>query len=136
MGFQDPRTVYWASDINALVSLEEGFGLVVIEAAMTGLPPLRSRSAGADDQVTHGQTGLLVDAKSVDTIVAELDKLVTNKLYREQLGDSANASARAKYSLDVMAEQVEGVYREAVAESRNFYGSPRQDHTELANSSV
>ena len=136
LGFQDPRAVYWASDINALVSLEEGFGLVVIEAATTGLPPLRSRSAGPNDQVNHGQTGLLVDAENVAAIAAELDKLATNESYRKQLGRSANAAARTKYSLCAMAEQVEHIYQETADEYHRVPSTRSTCNANVAGNSV
>jgi glycosyltransferase involved in cell wall biosynthesis len=114
LGFRDPRTVMWASDINALVSTEEGFGLVVIEGAMTGLPPLRSRSAGAEDQVEDGKTGLLLDAENTSAIAAAIERLAMDPLYRRALGNAADATARAKYSLHVMAREAEEIYLEAI----------------------
>ena len=117
LGFRDPRLVMWASDINALVSTEEGFGLVVIEGAMTGLPPLRSRSAGAEDQVQDGKTGLLVDATSTPEMASCIERLAVDPAYRRAIGDAANASARENYSLRVMARQAEEVYMEASGRS-------------------
>jgi glycosyltransferase involved in cell wall biosynthesis len=114
LGFQDSRTVFWASDVNALVSLKEAFGLVVIEAAMTGMPSVRSNGTAGECQVTHGKTGLLADAESVESITAELEKLVTNQSYRQQLGSAANTAAREKYSLHIMARQMEEIYQEAL----------------------
>ena len=58
-----------------LVSFEEGFGLVVTEAAMTGLPSLRSCLSGADDQISHGRNGLLVSAHDLEAMAAELERL-------------------------------------------------------------
>lgn len=115
LGFGDPLDVMWASDINALVSVEEGFGLVVIEGAMAGLPPLRSRSAGAEDQVRHGETGFLVDAANVASITAALESLVVDPALRLRMGHAANQAARIKYSLDIMARQAEDIYRDALS---------------------
>jgi trehalose synthase len=42
-------------------SLEEGFGLTVAEAMWKARPVVASRVGGIQDQITHGETGLLLD---------------------------------------------------------------------------
>ena len=40
---------------------QEGFGIVFLEAAATGVAQLAGRSGGSDEAVVDGQTGLVVD---------------------------------------------------------------------------
>ncbi len=42
-------------------SLQEGFGLTVSEAMLKGRPVVASRTGGIQDQIEHGEHGLLVD---------------------------------------------------------------------------
>lgn len=68
---------YAASDIFALPTLYEAWGLVIVEAMATGLPVLTSRLAGASVAVIEGETGYLLDNPADETeIVRKLKPLV------------------------------------------------------------
>lgn len=56
----DPLPVYQAADLLLLPSAEaETFGLVVVEAALSGVPTLRSDTGGAEEQIKPGITGAI-----------------------------------------------------------------------------
>jgi len=65
----DPRPLYWASDLLLLPSESEGFGLVVVEAMLCGVPCVRTRSGGCQAQIIDGVTGWSTD-HSQDAFVA------------------------------------------------------------------
>jgi len=57
----DVATYYAASDIFALPTQYEAWGLVIVEALACGVPVLTSRLAGAAVTVIEGETGYLLD---------------------------------------------------------------------------
>lgn len=57
LGHQPPLPVYQAADLLLLPSGREGFSLVCAEALATGLPVLRTRTAGTTETVVEGVTG-------------------------------------------------------------------------------
>ncbi|MEP6757321.1 MAG: glycosyltransferase family 4 protein, partial [Chthonomonadales bacterium] len=61
----DPAEVYAASDVFALPSYLEGFGLVYIEAAFHWLPSIGTNIGGIPEAIVDGETGLLVPVKDV-----------------------------------------------------------------------
>jgi len=75
-------------------SIREGWGLVVIQAAMTGTPSVAFNIAGLRDSVVDGETGILVDAgdseKMAQTVV---DIFNDDELLRKY---SENCLRRAK----------------------------------------
>lgn len=113
-GLVDARTVFWAADVNALVSRSEGFGLVVTEGALCGLPAIRSRSAGASEQVEDGVSGWMVDADDIDAIAAAMRRLANNSAARRAMGQAARAAASQRFTIARMAAQVESIYGHAL----------------------
>jgi glycosyltransferase involved in cell wall biosynthesis len=65
---------------------EEGFPIVIIEAAATGIPAVCSRIYGITDAIEGDKTGLLFTAGDVDELTEALLKLIQNPRLRQQLG--------------------------------------------------
>lgn len=123
LGFTDPREVYWASDVNVLPSLEEGFGLAVTEGMSCGIPTIRSAStAGATDQVEHGRTGFLVNPRRVEDVT----EMIRQALGRADMSEAAVKYVRSRFTIDRMAEQVSRIYCEE--SSRAAPGDSRLRH--------
>ena len=53
--------VFGTADMFAFPTYYEPFGMVITEAMASGLPVITSRSAGASEMITDGETGLLID---------------------------------------------------------------------------
>lgn len=64
----------------------EGFGLVLVEAAASGLPVVSTRVGGIADAVKDGETGFLVEEKSVPALASALGKLLADRELREKMG--------------------------------------------------
>jgi glycosyltransferase involved in cell wall biosynthesis len=74
--------------VHVLPSRKEGWGLAVTEAAQHSVPTIGYRSAGGlTDSIIDGVTGILVDDR--DQLVDELQRLLSDRVYREQLGVKA-----------------------------------------------
>lgn len=93
-GFTDTPEKYLAiSDIFCLPSYREGFGTVIIESASMGVPSVASNIYGLSDAVQDGQTGILVDVKSVSSLFNALSLLVSNYQLRTEMGRNAKDRA-------------------------------------------
>jgi glycosyltransferase involved in cell wall biosynthesis len=69
-------------------SLKEGWGLVIMEAAMHGVPTVAYRSAGGvADSVVDGETGLLAD--DLDDFAGHVERLLADPSLRRRLGQAA-----------------------------------------------
>ncbi len=92
-GFVDqtelPR-LYAEHDLFAFPSLEEVFGVVLLEAMAAGLPAISSCFAGATpDFVEAGKTGWIMDPSSPDGIVGALDAALNARHAWPDLGAAA-----------------------------------------------
>ena len=56
-GWIDPIPAYHAADFLLLPSEVEGFALVAVEAMLSGLPVIRTRCGGCEEQIVEGETG-------------------------------------------------------------------------------
>lgn len=74
----------------------EGFGVVFLEAAASGLPVVAGDSGGAPETVDPGRTGFVVDGS--DSLVEALRQLVLDPELRSSMGAAGSARAAERYS--------------------------------------
>jgi phosphatidyl-myo-inositol dimannoside synthase len=72
----------------------EGFGLVFLEAAASGIPSVAGNSGGVPDAVLDYDTGLLVNPTNIQEIVASMKKIMEDKELYLKLKNRALDRAR------------------------------------------
>jgi glycosyltransferase involved in cell wall biosynthesis len=102
---QDVGVLFAASDVFALPSRLEGFGLVYVEAAMYGVPSIATRVGGVPDAVHDGETGVLVDPGDGEALRRALIEMRTNPTLRERLGTAARRRAVSELDEDTMVRR-------------------------------
>ncbi len=76
----------------------EGFGMVFIDAAFHGIASIGTQSGGISDAVIDNKTGLLCEEGDQASITKNIDKLLSNKALRVELGKNGRERARREYS--------------------------------------
>lgn len=93
--------------------IEEGLGLVFLEAAAAGLPVISTRRGGIPEVVRHGETGLLLDHPDDDReLAASLSTLLHGAPLRQHLGEHGRDWVRANFTWEKIAADLEGFYNE------------------------
>ncbi len=95
---EQPERFMAAADIFCLPSYREGFGMVVIEAAASGVPAVASRIYGLTDAVVDGVTGLLHPPADPGAIAAVLERLILDPEARQKMGFAARQRAVESFS--------------------------------------
>jgi UDP-glucose:(heptosyl)LPS alpha-1,3-glucosyltransferase len=106
--FQQPSSdvlqFYAAADAYVGPSLQDSFGLPVLEAMACGLPVISSVRSGVSAFITHGQNGLLLrDPERPEELVALLKQLFEDNSLQQKLGVAA-AETAAMHTWDRNAE--------------------------------
>jgi trehalose synthase len=87
-------------------SLQEGFGLTVAEAMWKSRPVVASSVGGIKDQVTNGETGILLeDPRDLDEFGRKLRELLDDRPRRERLGHNAREYVRDHFLVNRHARQ-------------------------------
>ncbi|MBA2476846.1 MAG: glycosyltransferase family 4 protein, partial [Actinobacteria bacterium] len=93
----------------------EGFGLVLLEAMLAGLPVVASRVSSIPEIVADGATGLLVGADDVPGLTRALDSLLADPQRARRLGEAGRERARAEFSEERMARRTLALYERALS---------------------
>ncbi len=93
---------------------QEGFGIVFLEAAASGVASLAGRSGGADEAVLDGVTGLVADRPGDVVVVSEaLARLLDDSELRARLGAAARAHALAEHEYSQLADRLASALADA-----------------------
>jgi glycosyltransferase involved in cell wall biosynthesis len=106
---------YVDADVFALLSRHEPWGVVVNEAAASGLPLLLSDAVGAArDLLRDGENGFLVPAGDTDAPAEALRKLAADPDLRNRMGERSRELVRA-WGYDPSVENFVAAVREATS---------------------
>lgn len=77
---------YYRADLFCLPSVQEGFGIVFLEAMAAGLPVVATTAAAIPEVVPHGEAGLLAPPGDVPALAAALTTLLADPALRQRYG--------------------------------------------------
>jgi phosphatidylinositol alpha-1,6-mannosyltransferase len=88
---------------------QEGFGIVFLEAAASGVPSIAGDSGGAADAVLDGKTGLVV-ARPDDpaAVAAALGRLLDDPALASSMGQAARQRVESEFNYDLLAGRLAG----------------------------
>lgn len=101
---------YLASDIFAMPSRFDTFGLAVLEAMMAGLPVIITQRVGARDLVNSGVQGFVLSEDPSPGDVAEKLAVLMDKENRRRMGENARELA-LQHTWNRTVDQVEEIYQ-------------------------
>ena len=102
-------------DVFVMPSLQEGLGLSIMEAMLSGVPVIASDVGGIPSLVKDGITGILVKPKDYEGLTLAIIDLLKDRQRRETLALSAKELILKEFSLEKMVEQTERVYLECLS---------------------
>jgi glycosyltransferase involved in cell wall biosynthesis len=109
----DPSLIYSSFDVLVLTSDNEAAAVVLIEAAMSGIPAVAMNVGSVSEVIVHEQTGLLVDSEA--ELVVTLRRLLGDQDLRQRLGRQAQKYAHEHFTTKRLVRSHEDLYQRLLA---------------------
>lgn len=106
-----------AMDIFCLPSLQQGQGIIMLEAMALAKPVIASRVGGVYSVVHDKETGLLVPPSDSSRLADCILELLGDPIRARAIGEAARQMVRRDFGLQKMVAQTAELYRELVAGS-------------------
>ncbi len=104
--------IYSSADIFVLPSIQEGQGIVLLEAQACGLPVVAFDSGGVKEALRNRETGFLVESQNVEALTDALIELVLNESLRLTMGANGRKFVSENFTWSKCAERMLDVYNE------------------------
>ena len=102
--------LFLESDVLALPSYFESFGLSMVEGMSYGLPVIGGNSSSIPYVVKNQEDGLLVRPGNISEITAAMRYFLDYPQERRRMGETARKHAEEKYSERAFTERLERIY--------------------------
>ena len=94
-----------AADIFVFPTMNEAFGISLVEAMACGLPVISTPVGAIKTLISHGENGLLVTPGDDKELYEALDVLINHEPLAFQLGQAARKSVQDLYSIETITRQ-------------------------------
>ena len=105
--------IYVASDIFAMLSRFDTFGMAALEAMAASLPVIISSNVGAKDLIRQGLNGYVTDSKDSTDEIADKIRLMLEEEVQAKMARNAFNTA-ATHTWDDVTGKVEGIYEDVL----------------------
>lgn len=102
---KNPEYILQACDVFCLPSHREGFGTSIIEASLLEKPVICSDTYGVMETIIENKTGLRHQVGDIDSLYLQMEKLVSEKRLREELGLAGRKYVLKNFSAELISEK-------------------------------
>ncbi|MDT9331590.1 glycosyltransferase family 4 protein [Clostridium perfringens] len=100
------KFIYEKSEIFLLPSLQEIFGMVLLEAMYFGVPTISSNSAGAETLISNEENGIIISEFDEDIWKEKICFLLDNESMRKKIGDKARETIINNFMWDNIVKKM------------------------------
>ncbi|WP_321418525.1 glycosyltransferase family 4 protein [uncultured Methanomethylovorans sp.] len=103
---------YQNAQIYVFPSYFEGLPTTLLEAMSCGLPVIATDVAGNSEVIKNGENGLLVSQKAPLQIAEAMIKLLSDDMFRFEIGLAARAHVIENYDWEIISNKIEEIYND------------------------
>ena len=96
----------------SISSLQEGFGIVVLEALACETPVISTTIVGVSDDVIDTESGIIFDPKNVEMLEKAIIKILSDKELIKNMGKKGRDLVKEKYEWKKISEDIHKLYEE------------------------
>jgi len=104
------RNLYPLFDAFILPSYSETFGIVYLEAMAAGIVTVGVRGQGIDGVIKHGDNGLLVDPKSIESIEQQIRWIISHPTEAKNIAQEGKILVDRDFRLEQLCDRIMSVY--------------------------
>jgi glycosyltransferase involved in cell wall biosynthesis len=102
---------YSQSNIFVIPSIEDGFGMVILQAMACGLPVICTANTGGEDLIENGKQGFVIPIRDVEALKKKILFLYENPEICEEMGRLAKAKVEKEFTWDHYGEKMIKEYK-------------------------
>lgn len=111
---QEKRDLLAATDVLAMPSRTDSFGIVYLEAWLYNKPVIGARAGGVPDVIDDRQNGFLVKFGDTDAIAAYLMQLLDDRALAERMGKNGHAKVLREMTWEQQYAKIKALYQALV----------------------
>ncbi|MGP3560193.1 glycosyltransferase family 4 protein [Geobacillus sp. BK01] len=113
IGFQTDIYAYIKmADLIVLTSEKEGVPRIIMEAMAFSKPIVATDVLGTRELVVHGETGLLVKYKNVESLASSIHVLLNDEGKRKEFGNNGRRRIEENFTEEIVVERIVKMYQE------------------------
>jgi glycosyltransferase involved in cell wall biosynthesis len=101
----------------------EGLGLALLEALASGKPVVATDVGGVSNVIENNVNGFLLEPSKPALLAESVLRLLKDKALYARMARSGKETVVKKFSIDVMADRTEQVYREVVNKDKGAFAT-------------
>lgn len=98
----------------SISSLQEGFGIVVLEALSCQTPVISTEIVGVSDDVIETNSGIILKPKDTQGLYESIVKILTDKELMKSMGINGRKLVKDKYEWKKIAASIHNLYEELI----------------------
>ncbi len=111
------QKMYKCADISVFPSTYEPFGIVALEAMLSGTPVVVSDIGGLNEIVDHGVNGMKSYAGNPNSLADSILSLLFDHKLCDEITKNAKAKVKAEYNWNKIAQDTHFTYQKAICET-------------------
>ena len=117
LGSKDVQKMYKCADVAVFPSTYEPFGIVALEAMLSGTPVVVSDIGGLNEIVDHGINGMKSYAGNPNSLADSILSLLFDPKLCDTVSKNAVQKVKAEYNWSKISEDTHFAYEKAIAET-------------------
>lgn len=106
---EDTKSFFDSIDIFCLPSIEEPFGISLLEAIGNSVPVIASRTEGPDEMIQHLENGLLFVINSHQDLSKNIKYMINNQIQAREMAYKAFVHLKQEYEMTIVAEKLKNI---------------------------
>jgi glycosyltransferase involved in cell wall biosynthesis len=98
----------------SISSVQEGFGIVALEALACKTPVITTEIVGVSSDLKKQNAGLIIPPRDSKSLAEAITRILSNEDLQREMGENGRRLVKAKYTWQTIAEMTEKVYNELI----------------------